>query len=774
MVKAGVIVAAIICCILVVIGTILGVWGSGVACPDFGMDCAPSSGTPPATETPSTGTPSTGTPIASIGSTPGASSSTGATGSTPVNCEVSGWSNWGSCSKTCGGGTMTRTRTVITQAANGGRACPTLEDSSTCNNQECPVDCEVSGWSDFSACSLPCGGGTQTRTRTVTKQPTFSGAACPPLTEQQNCNTQGCPVNCVGSWAGCSVTCGEGVDTYRITTPAANGGRACPESDGATRTCVQPPCGVDCVGDWIKNTSTDANGWGACSTTCGTGTQTRTYKVSTVQVGSGRTCPYRDGQTETRQCPGLSPCATPVDCIGNFSAWTGCSVGCGGGTRSRTYTITTNAANGGRQCPHVTGYQETERCNERTCCDSASVGDWYDVGSVLCSGTSSASPYIYQSRAVTFPSNPNGTATAAACQISTARTRNTAIGCPAVSASDGACSDSTVPWSDAKGCSLATPINASAGTCNPSDVPWSATTGCTLPSGDLTPSGGSCSITGISWNATDGCVVSPTTRNGTVSCSAGLWNGSSCVISPATTNPSRGTCSQPHATWSASGCTNGSQVRGTITECSQMVATTECIMRGGTRPELNPNTGLMTCATPYKSRYARGQCGGADTPTYWNYDPTKIKDWTCPAGYTKSSTAPMCDPIPATVTGVSGCPSNYTADASRNTCVAGEGTVTGIDCSSFAGYEADIPNKICKARAVTISDITCPAGYTKDLTTNKCKPKTASVSDLTCPAGYNKSTSTNKCTAKSATVTSLTCPNLFTSSLSQNKCVPSS
>ena len=65
MVSTGVIIAAVVCCILVVVGTILGVWGSGVACPDFGMDCTssppPTSGAPSGTPggSPSARTPTT-------------------------------------------------------------------------------------------------------------------------------------------------------------------------------------------------------------------------------------------------------------------------------------------------------------------------------------------------------------------------------------------------------------------------------------------------------------------------------------------------------------------------------------------------------------------------------------------------------------------------------------------------------------------------------------------------------------------------------------------
>jgi hypothetical protein len=110
MVKTGVIIAAVVCCILVVVGTILGVWGSGVACPDFGMDCAlspaPAAGTPASAGTPSgtprvgtpSGTPASGTPAsaATPSGTPTAfsgspASTLGYLGSTPSCPENSVW-----------------------------------------------------------------------------------------------------------------------------------------------------------------------------------------------------------------------------------------------------------------------------------------------------------------------------------------------------------------------------------------------------------------------------------------------------------------------------------------------------------------------------------------------------------------------------------------------------------------------------------------------------------------------------------------------------------
>ena len=79
----------------------------------------------------------------------------------PVNCEVnqihtichekeilnfaqvSSWTEWGSCSKSCGFGKSQRARTVTRNAKHSGNACPVLQETKTCNRFQCPVNCEV-------------------------------------------------------------------------------------------------------------------------------------------------------------------------------------------------------------------------------------------------------------------------------------------------------------------------------------------------------------------------------------------------------------------------------------------------------------------------------------------------------------------------------------------------------------------------------------------------------------------------------------------------------
>ena len=118
----------------------------------------------------------------------------------PVNCQVSDFSEFSRCTRECGGGTKTRTRTVVVPPSGGGTECPHLTETVDCNTQVCPppVDCRVSDFSEFSPCTRECGGGTKTRTRTVVVSPAGEGAACPHLIETVDCNTQRCPFSFSG------------------------------------------------------------------------------------------------------------------------------------------------------------------------------------------------------------------------------------------------------------------------------------------------------------------------------------------------------------------------------------------------------------------------------------------------------------------------------------------------------------------------------------------------------------------------------------------------
>lgn len=79
------------------------------------------------------------------------------------------------------------TRETTTEPRGGGKACEAAS-----GEDDCDVDCVVGDWSKWGDCDKKCGGGTQTRTRTVKTDKKNNGKACPTLSESQACNTQAC------------------------------------------------------------------------------------------------------------------------------------------------------------------------------------------------------------------------------------------------------------------------------------------------------------------------------------------------------------------------------------------------------------------------------------------------------------------------------------------------------------------------------------------------------------------------------------------------------
>ena len=63
-----------------------------------------------------------------------------------TNMQVSSWSEWSSCSKSChwgDPGQSRRGRDIVTQPRYSGAACPVLDDTKSCNDFPCPIDCKV-------------------------------------------------------------------------------------------------------------------------------------------------------------------------------------------------------------------------------------------------------------------------------------------------------------------------------------------------------------------------------------------------------------------------------------------------------------------------------------------------------------------------------------------------------------------------------------------------------------------------------------------------------
>ncbi|KAL9951951.1 hypothetical protein ACROYT_G044709 [Oculina patagonica] len=283
------------------------------------------------------------------------------------------WSGPSQCSVTCGGGTQTLTRTCTNPPpSNGGNDCGELgpaKKTVECNTQACPIDGGYTDWS-ASECSVTCGGGTQKLTRTCTNPPPSNGgrdcSRLGPAEKTQECNTQPCPIDggyTDWSASGCSVTCGGGTQTLTRTCtnpPPSNGGNDCSELGLAEKKvpCNEQKCPIDGgYTDWSAS---------ECSVTCGGGTQTLTRTCTNPPPSNGgKDCNELGPAKKTKEC-NKQKC--PID--GDYTDWSAseCSVTCGGGTQTLTRTCTNPPpSNGGKDCNRLGPAKKTVSCNEEEC-----------------------------------------------------------------------------------------------------------------------------------------------------------------------------------------------------------------------------------------------------------------------------------------------------------------------------------------------------------------------------------------------------------------------
>ncbi|XP_067379028.1 adhesion G protein-coupled receptor B3 isoform X4 [Channa argus] len=219
------------------------------------------------------------------------------------------WSQWSSCSVTCGQGSQVRTRTCV--SPYGTHCSGPLRESRVCNNTApCPVHGVWEEWSPWSLCSFTCGRGHRTRTR-MCAPPQHGGRACDgPETQTKLCNIALCPVDGQwqewSSWSDCSVTCANGTQQRtRQCSAAAHGGSECRGHWAESRECHNPDCTAN--GQW--------NPWGpwsGCSKSCDGGWQRRARVCQGAAV-TGQQC---DGNgEEVRKCSDQR-CPAPYEICG--------------------------------------------------------------------------------------------------------------------------------------------------------------------------------------------------------------------------------------------------------------------------------------------------------------------------------------------------------------------------------------------------------------------------------------------------------------------------
>ncbi|XP_036128071.1 hemicentin-1 [Molossus molossus] len=285
----------------------------------------------------------------------------------PVDGSWSDWGPWEECTRSCGRGNRTRTRTCNSPPArHGGRPCAgAAVEVIMCNVRPCPVHGAWSPWQPWGTCSRSCGKGTQTRTRLCSNPPpSFDGSYCDGAeTQMQVCNERHCPVDgrwaAWASWSACTASCGGGARqrTRGCSDPAPQyGGSKCEGSDVQSDFCNNDPCPTH--GHWSP-----WSGWGICSRSCNGG-QMRRYRTcdNPRPSNGGRACGGPDSQIQrcnTDMCP--------VDgSWGHWHSWGLCSASCGGGEKTRKRLCNSpEPSNSGRPCPGDA--TQVSRCNLQAC-----------------------------------------------------------------------------------------------------------------------------------------------------------------------------------------------------------------------------------------------------------------------------------------------------------------------------------------------------------------------------------------------------------------------
>lgn len=235
----------------------------------------------------------------------------------------------------------------------------------------------TSGWG---ACSKTCAGGTQTRSiacqRVDDKSP-ISLVHCqslPKLSSTQACNTNACPPQWyIHPWGKCSKSCGKGQKFRNITcSELRHDGKYYEVSDVSLCTAAKPnvtvveDCNaVMCIAEWVLGA------WGPCSTTCGQGIMVQQISCKRTNA-DGSVVTARDLECTSPKPSTVEACNIDSPCPQWKIEYTTCSKTCGGGEKNPYVAcyivdkLTNNSACNAAEKPDISSLG-TKTCNTEAC-----------------------------------------------------------------------------------------------------------------------------------------------------------------------------------------------------------------------------------------------------------------------------------------------------------------------------------------------------------------------------------------------------------------------
>ncbi|GIX76837.1 papilin, partial [Caerostris extrusa] len=308
------------------------------------------------------------------------------------------YSNFGTCSKTCGGGIQSRgvnCATSSTYEVVAEYLCDTTvkpPTNQTCNLIPCAAQWHVSSWDE---CSRSCGGGVQYRQ--VHCQRESQGGAVMALDSEclagegdkpvyaRACNDGPCPGWKTGEWS--ARACGEGSQHREVGCVMRVGDFDKPvsaefcqgEAPTTQQACHLRPCEET---EWIVSE------WSGCEGACGLSVETRAAHCASRdgKIHEDSMCSDKSKPSLERECPAHQPCQS----MWHASEWSQCSAKCGRGIRTRTVFC-----GSWRQgeihkvddelCEVSTKMKSDEECSGERCTGTWFTGHWSRC-SVACGG----------------------------------------------------------------------------------------------------------------------------------------------------------------------------------------------------------------------------------------------------------------------------------------------------------------------------------------------------------------------------------------------------
>uniref|UniRef100_A0A3P8NP04 SCO-spondin n=1 Tax=Astatotilapia calliptera TaxID=8154 RepID=A0A3P8NP04_ASTCA len=281
-----------------------------------------------------------------------------------VDCVMSPWTAWSACSVSCGLGSLFRQRDMLREALPGGACSGDPFDSRACFPQACPVNGHWSEWTEWSECDARCGGGVSQRNRSCSAPPPKNGGRdCEGMTRQsQSCNSQPCTKD-TDTQTGCV----RGMVV--VTEEDCQAGRVDPCPPTCSHLSLDRNCTAECIsgcrcpyGLYLQQ--------GRCvnSSQCVCHWDGQTlHPGQVVPRDQCTTCKCRDGQVTCDRSSCVATCHWSA-----WSSWSPCDVTCGLGLQQRYRSLPAGAVRG-QPCPGDSS--EAQSCSS-TCFPALPGGTW--------------------------------------------------------------------------------------------------------------------------------------------------------------------------------------------------------------------------------------------------------------------------------------------------------------------------------------------------------------------------------------------------------------